>query len=70
MTDGIEASLDVLASRVKSGFLRQGYCSSIVTKDTHVQELHKHQIKNDEPGMYTYTITTDGKERGERQPGC
>src|SRR3990170_8102252 len=35
MTDGIEASLDVLGSLVKSGFLRQGNCSSVVTKDFH-----------------------------------
>src|SRR5215216_2980984 len=35
MTDGIEASLDVLGSLVKSGFLCQGNCTSIVTKDFH-----------------------------------
>ena len=32
IADGIEASLDVLGSLVKSGFLRQGNCTSIVTK--------------------------------------
>ena len=32
ITDGIEASLDVFGSFVKSGFLRQGNSSSIVTK--------------------------------------
>src|SRR5215216_1315271 len=35
MTDGIEASLDVLGSLVKFGFLCQGNCTSIVTKDFH-----------------------------------
>ena len=35
MTDGIEVSLDVLGSLVKSGFLCQGNCTSIVTKDFH-----------------------------------
>ena len=33
MTDGIEASLDVLRALVKSVFLCQGNCTSIVTKD-------------------------------------
>src|SRR5215216_4699170 len=33
--DGIEASFDVFGSLVKSGFLRQGNCTSIVTKDFH-----------------------------------
>ena len=33
--DGIEASLDVLGSLVKSGFLCQGNCTSIVTEDLH-----------------------------------
>ena len=33
--DGVEASLDVLGSLVKSGFLCQGNCTSIVTKDFH-----------------------------------
>ena len=32
ISDGVEASLDVFGSFVKSGFLRQGYCSSIVIK--------------------------------------
>ena len=32
IVDGIEASLDVLGSLVKSGFLRQGNCTSIVIK--------------------------------------
>ena len=31
---------------------------------TYVQELHKNQIKNDEPQLYTCTIK-DGKERCE-----
>src|SRR6266536_1843415 len=35
MSDGIEASLDVLGPLVKSGFLCQGNCTSIVTKDFH-----------------------------------
>ena len=35
IADGIEASLDVLGSLVKSGFLFQGNCTSIVTKDFH-----------------------------------
>ena len=35
MADGVEASLDVFGLFVKSGFLRQGNCSSIVTKDFH-----------------------------------
>src|SRR3954463_11618372 len=35
IANGIEASLDVFGSLVKSGFLRQGNCSSIVTKDFH-----------------------------------
>ena len=35
IADGIEASLDVLSSLVKSGFLCQGNCTSIVTKDFH-----------------------------------
>src|SRR4051812_5942675 len=33
--DGIKASLDVLGSLVKSRFLCQGNCTSIVTKDFH-----------------------------------
>ena len=33
--DGVEASLDVLGSLVKSGFLCQSNCTSIVTKDLH-----------------------------------
>src|SRR3954463_1350261 len=33
--DGIEASFDVLGSLVKPGFLCQGNCTSIVTKDFH-----------------------------------
>ena len=33
--DGVEASLDVFGSLVKPGFLRQGNCSSVVTKDFH-----------------------------------
>ena len=33
------------------------------------KELHKHQIKNDEPGLYTCTIK-DGKERGEIHSGA
>src|SRR4051812_9300945 len=33
--DGIEASFDVLGSLVKCGFLCQGNCTSIVTKDFH-----------------------------------
>ena len=36
---------------------------------TYVQELHKNQIKNDEPQLYTCTIK-DGKERGEIHSGC
>ena len=32
IVDGIEESLDVFVSLVKYGFLRQGNCSSIVTK--------------------------------------
>ena len=36
---------------------------------TYVQELHKNQIKNDEPELYTCTIK-DGKERGEIYSGC
>ena len=36
---------------------------------TYVQELHKNQIKNDEPQLYTCTIK-DGKERGEIYSGC
>ena len=32
IADGIEASLDVFGSLVKSGFLRQGNCSSIVKR--------------------------------------
>ena len=35
IANGIEVSLDVFGSLVKSGFLRQGNCSSIVTKDFH-----------------------------------
>ena len=35
IANGIEASLDVLGSLVKSGFLCQGNCTSIVTKDFH-----------------------------------
>src|SRR3990170_1924139 len=34
-TNGVEASLDVFGSHVKPGFLRQGNCSSVVTKDFH-----------------------------------
>ena len=33
IVDGIEASLDVFGSLMKSGFLCQGNCTSIVTKD-------------------------------------
>ena len=33
--DGIEASLDVLGPLVKSGFLCQSNCTSIVTEDLH-----------------------------------
>src|SRR3954469_22059971 len=33
IADGIEASFDVLGSLVKSGFLCQGNCTRIVTKD-------------------------------------
>ena len=33
ISDGVEASLDVFGLFVKSGFLQQGNCSSIVTKD-------------------------------------
>src|SRR3990170_5883867 len=33
--NGVEASLDVFGSLVKPGFLRQGNCSSVVTKDFH-----------------------------------
>ena len=33
IVDGIEASLDVLGPLVKSGFLCQGNCTSIVTED-------------------------------------
>ena len=33
ITDGVEASLDVFGSLVKSGFLHQGYCSGIVIED-------------------------------------
>ena len=36
---------------------------------TYVQELHKNQIKNDEPLLYNYTIK-DGKERGKIYYGC
>ena len=36
---------------------------------TYVQELHKNQIKNDKPELYTCTIK-DGKERGEIYSGC
>jgi hypothetical protein len=32
------------------------------------KELHKHQIKNDEQGLYTFI--KDGEERGERHSGC
>ena len=35
IVDGIEASLDVFGSLVKSRFLCQGNCTSIVTKDFH-----------------------------------
>src|SRR3954470_13462988 len=35
MADGIEASLDVFGTLVKSGFLCQDNCTSIVTKDFH-----------------------------------
>ena len=45
--NGIEASLDVLGSPVKSRFLRQGNCSSIVTKDfywTQCTRLHLDRI--------------------------
>ena len=35
IADGIEVSLDVFGSLVKSGFLHQGNCSTIVTKDFH-----------------------------------
>src|SRR6266536_1439660 len=35
IADGIEASLDVFGSLVKSGFLCQGNSSSIITKDFH-----------------------------------
>jgi len=35
ISDGVEASLDVFGLFVKSGFLHQGNCSSIVTKDFH-----------------------------------
>src|SRR5215216_7039810 len=34
-TNGVEASLGVFGSLVKPGFLRQGNCSSVVTKDFH-----------------------------------
>ena len=33
ITDGIKACLDVFGSLVKSGFLCQGNCTSMVTKD-------------------------------------
>ena len=33
--NGVEASLDVFGSLVKPGFLRQGNCPSVVTKDFH-----------------------------------
>ena len=33
--DGVETSLDVLGSLLKSGFLCQGNCTSIVTKKFH-----------------------------------
>ena len=36
---------------------------------TYVQELHKNQIKNDEPQLYTCTIK-DGKEIGKIYSGC
>ena len=32
IADGVEVSLDVFGSLVKPGFLRQGNCSSVVTK--------------------------------------
>src|SRR5215216_1592101 len=35
ITEGVEVSLDVFGSFVKSGFLHQGNCSIIVTKDFH-----------------------------------
>ena len=35
IADGIEASLDVFGSLVKYAFLRQGICTSFVTKDFH-----------------------------------
>ena len=35
IADGLEASLNVLGSLVKSGFPCQGNCTSIVTKDFH-----------------------------------
>ena len=34
-TNGVQASPDVFGSLVKPGFLRQGNCSSVVTKDFH-----------------------------------
>ena len=43
--DGIEASLDVLGSLVKSGFLCQGNCTSIVTKDFHWTRCTRYDTK-------------------------
>ena len=42
---------------------------NFVLLGTYVQELHKNQIKNDEPQIYTCTIK-DGRERGEIHSDC